>query len=70
MTKTETKPQLDTGSPTDERKRHIVERIGGPESKKFSRTALCGYKASELLLEHSGDICQKCVDIQKQRPRR
>lgn len=63
-------PTLSHGPPKDTRKRHIVERVGGPESKLFSRVALCGKKMKELLLNHSGEICQECVDEQKRRPRR
>ena len=49
-------------SSSDLRMRHIVERVG---DNTFSRYALCGKKMTVLLLEHGDEICQKCVDIQR-----
>ena len=70
MTKTKTKP--DTTVPTkDARKRHIIERTSpiGITPPLYSRTALCGEVMREMVIEHNGEICQECVDIQKKKPR-
>lgn len=61
-------PTVDeTDGSVDKRKRHVVQRIGGPTSLAFSKVALCGEKVTELVPDHSDDVCQKCVDILKTR---
>lgn len=55
-----------SGGGTAKPERHIVEneRDGTPKDE-----ALCGYLWDRINVEHNGEICQKCVDIQKTNPK-
>lgn len=67
-----TLPDTDLTEDTDNKDlRHIVARLTpfGVVPAKYSTTALCGEKVTELHLEHGTDICQDCVDIMSKVPR-
>lgn len=60
--------ELDGPSSTnDDRVRHYVERVTPPGHvpPAYKKTALCGYKIRELVIENNGLICQKCVDASR-----
>lgn len=65
-------PSVDLEPPStdDPRVRHFVERISpkGELPPRYSRFALCGKKVDELVFTHNGEICQKCVEVQQQKP--
>lgn len=63
MTKTLTKPS-NTDTTTDDRVRHYVKRLtpNGVVPAQYSKFALCGAEIKELLTDHNGKICQKCIE--------
>lgn len=69
MTATQTKPEtIDTT--TDKRKRHYVERLTpkGVKPPLYSKIALCGEEVEEIVVGHSAEICQTCIDEARRRP--
>jgi len=50
----------------DDRVRHYVKRKT-PTGKRFHKEALCGAKVRDIHVEHNGKICQKCVEILRER---
>ena len=68
-TETVTRTEQDQGT-KDARVRHYVERLTpkGVKPPLYSKLALCGEEVKEVVLDHSGAVCQACIDESQRRP--